>query len=338
MSNRLNWIDTLKAICMVCVYIAHTESFTTSSTILGKVVLPFYVNAFFFISGYLLYNKYLKTNHIENFSLTMYKKGILNCIFKLAIPTVIFSILIYLPKILFHGNAFNFSTFTLEILGGTSFWFTSALFVAQLVILTLFLTKRKNILFYAGITGIIFIIFQSFCNYNTKPAIEYFPWFWRTGLNYSLVMTLGGLYKIYEDKPKRFVPYLAVVISIIGYYLICSGHNVACFGLSGRTNTIGFLTSIATSLVLIEVVKRIKANGVTDFIGKNSILFYFLSGATPATFATLSAKMNISSNLSFIITLFLSMFCSYTITYIIVKYIPFLTDIRLIYNVRNKQN
>ena len=74
MSNRLNWIDTLKTICMIGVYIAHTESFTTSSTILGKAVLPFYVNAFFFVSGYLLYKKYLKTEIIENFSCQSYKK------------------------------------------------------------------------------------------------------------------------------------------------------------------------------------------------------------------------------------------------------------------------
>ena len=320
---------------MIGVYIAHTEGFTTGNTMLSKVVLPFYVNAFFFISGYLLYKKYLKKESIENFSLTTYKKGVLNSLFKIAIPTIIFSILIYLPKIFFHGNSFNLSTFAIEILGGTSFWFTSALLVAQLMLLTLFLSK-KNIWFYISITTFVFLLVQSLCDYTTKPAIEYFPWFWRTGLNYSLIMSLGGLYMTSEDKLKGLVLCIATAISITGYYLLYTGYDVACFGLSGRCNLIVFLTSIATTLVLIEITKRIKANKAMNFIGKNSILFYFFSGATPATFASLSTKFNINGEISLIMTLILSLTSSYAITYIIVKRFPFLTDIRLINNVRNK--
>ncbi len=321
---------------MICVYIAHTEAFTTGNSILCKAVLPFYVNAFFFISGYLLFKKYLKTEIIENISFITYKKGTLNCLFKIAIPTIIFSILIYLPKIVFHSNSFKLSTFVFDIFGGTSFWFTSALFVAQLVLLTLFLSRRKNILFYISITAIIFLILQALCDYTPKPAVCYNPWFWRTGLNYSLIMSLGGLYMIYEEKLKSPVLWIATVISITGYYLLYTGHDVACLGLSGRCNLIGFLTSIATILVLIEIAKRIKANKAMNFIGKNSILFYFFSGATPATFAAISAKAGIGGNISLLMTLILSLTSSYVITYIIVKYIPFLTDIRLINNARNK--
>lgn len=335
-SKRLHWIDTLKAICMICVYIAHTEAFTTECSILSKAVLPFYVNAFFFISGYLLYKKYLKTETIVDFSFTTYKKGALNCLFKIAIPTIIFSILIYLPKIFFHGNSFIFSTFVIDILGGTCFWFTSALFVAQIALLTLFFSKRENILFYTSITTIIFLLLQTICDYTAKPATEYFPWFWRTGLNYSFIMSLGGLYMIYEDKLKSSVLWIATGISITGYYLLYTGHNVACLGLSGRCNLAGVLTSIATTLVLIEIAKRTRGNKVMNFIGKNSILFYFFSGAAPATFAAISAKAGIGGNISLLTTLILSLTSSYVITYIIVKYIPFLTDIRFINNARNK--
>ena len=267
--------------------------------------------------------------------MTTYKKGVLNSLLKIAIPTIIFSTLIYLPKILFHGSLFNLSTFAIEILGGTSFWFTSALLVAQLMLLTLFLSK-KNIWFYISITTFVFLLVQSLCDYTTKPAIEYFPWFWRTGLNYSLIMSLGGLYMTYEDKLKGLVLCIATAISITGYYLLYTGYDVACLGLSGRCNLIGFLTSIATTLVLIEITKRIKANKTMNFIGKNSILFYFFSGATPATFASLSTKFNINGEISLIMTLILSLTSSYAITYIIVKRFPFLTDIRLINNVRNK--
>ena len=320
---------------MIGVYIAHTEAFTKGDSMLNKAVQPFYVNAFFFISGYLLFKKYLKTEIIENFSLNTYKKGVLNCLFKIAIPTIIFSILIYLPKIFFHANSFKISTFVLDVFGGTSFWFTSALLVAQLMLLTLFLSK-KNIWFYVSISTIVFLIVQHLCDYTAKPAVEYFPWFGRTGLNYSLIMSLGGLYMIYEDKLKSYMLWIATAISITGYYLLYTDHDVACLGLSGRCNLAGFLTSIATTLVLIEIAKRTRGNKAMNFIGKNSILFYFFSGAAPATFAAISAKAGIGGNISLLMTLILSLTSSYVITYIIVKYIPFLTDIRLINNARNK--
>ena len=112
--------------------------------------------------------------------------------------------------------------------------------------------------------------------------------------------------------------------------MIFTGHNVACLGLSGRCNFIGFITSIATTLVLIEIAKKLKTNKIINFIGENSMIFYFLSGASPATFATISAKLNITGIHAFNTSLILSLISSYIITYIIVKYMPFLTDIRLI--------
>ena len=65
-ANRLHWIDTTKAICIICVYFAHCAAFTTGNINLIKAVSPFYVNAFFFVSGYLLYKKRLMDATLMN--------------------------------------------------------------------------------------------------------------------------------------------------------------------------------------------------------------------------------------------------------------------------------
>ena len=330
-NNRKFWIDTVKAICMICVYMTHCEAFATDNTIISKAVQPFCVNAFFFISGYLLYQKYLKVDVIENFSFTTYKMAVSNSLFKLAIPTIIFSTLTYLPKNIFHENSFNISSFIIEVLGGTSFWFTSALLIAQLLLLTLFFTKRKKINSYLYITTIVFLIVQITGDYSPKPAIEHTPWFWRTGFNYSLIMCLGGLYLTNEDKLKKVILWPTILISAIGYYSMFSGYDVACLGLNGRCNFIGFITSISATLLVIELAKMIKANKITNFIGKNSIVFYFFSGAIPAALATLATKLCITGNISFFTTFFLSMIVAYFATYIITKYLPFLLDIRILF-------
>jgi len=53
-------------------------------------IIPFYVNGFFFISGYLLFKNYMSK---QTYSRQEYIRGIKNIIFRLALPTVIFSVL-----------------------------------------------------------------------------------------------------------------------------------------------------------------------------------------------------------------------------------------------------
>lgn len=60
MSKHINWINFLKAICIIGVFYRHTENyFGYQLGLLHIFILPFYVNAFFFISGYLLFRKQL---------------------------------------------------------------------------------------------------------------------------------------------------------------------------------------------------------------------------------------------------------------------------------------
>lgn len=58
--NRKNWIDAVKALCMIGVYLMHSYAYyNNNGTNYGAFVSPFYVNAFFFVSGYLLFGKLL---------------------------------------------------------------------------------------------------------------------------------------------------------------------------------------------------------------------------------------------------------------------------------------
>lgn len=63
MSNKaksINWINVVKALCIIFVFLRHSENYYGCK--LGMVdglFLTFYVNAFFFVSGYLLFWKQL---------------------------------------------------------------------------------------------------------------------------------------------------------------------------------------------------------------------------------------------------------------------------------------
>ena len=253
-NQREYWIDTLKAICIVCVYIAHCESFYCPSyNIAQLIVTPFYVNAFFFINGYLIVRKYFKNNQIVNYSFIEYKKNILNIVFRLAIPTIIFSAIIYIPK-----NNFNFDlqNFSIAVFGGISLWFTSALCISQFVIYTLFLSKQKNIWLYILITFAIFLLTNIFGDLRSKPAIEYIPWFWQTGLIYTFLMMLGGAYNVYEAYINRILNKKIIITCIFTAFIALTiiqmnGFEIFCLGLSGKSNILGITTIILSLLLLI---------------------------------------------------------------------------------------
>lgn len=59
MKQHKYWIDAVKAICMMAVYLMHSQVYYGTGGInYGYALRPFYVNGFFFISGYLFFNKY----------------------------------------------------------------------------------------------------------------------------------------------------------------------------------------------------------------------------------------------------------------------------------------
>lgn len=66
MKTIINWIDATKAISIMAVFFVHSQLYY--GCWLDKVndfIHPFYVNSFFFVSGYLLFRKQLSSPIIE---------------------------------------------------------------------------------------------------------------------------------------------------------------------------------------------------------------------------------------------------------------------------------
>ena len=67
-SNKKNiiWINTVKALSMIFIYFVHCQLYYgLLFSGLNQFIYPFYVNVFFFISGYLLFSKELSSPKIE---------------------------------------------------------------------------------------------------------------------------------------------------------------------------------------------------------------------------------------------------------------------------------
>ena len=107
------WVDWVKFICIVCVYWCHVGQLGNNPCPVSIPYGPFFVNAFFFVSGYLIFRKQLGTK-VFSFCLKEYfksntsKNGMLtNMFWRIAIPSALFSMIDYLPKRIVGGAQFQ---------------------------------------------------------------------------------------------------------------------------------------------------------------------------------------------------------------------------------------
>lgn len=331
MNKHLTWIDSLKGICMLGVYLGHSEEYYGSGDGMGFWVRPFYVNAFFFVSGYLFFGKWLEKSRLLDGG---YFEALKNVLFRLVVPSILFSTLIYLPKKVFHGGEVGVGRYFLDVFGGISYWFTSALAVAQLLLLTVcFVIKKTHMRWYVAVSVVFFAVGCAANHLHTggTPS-DFFPWFYQTGMEYTLVMAMGGVYRRYEDRVKRWhrhalllaVPYLA----IMGWALL-THEQLHMIGKNGLFNVLGGVAMVCGVLLVTAFCKKMSNCSALQWIGRNSIVFYFFSGAYPAFVGTVCSRLfpNMGWAMALPVTA-ASVALGAVTTYAVMRYVPFLVDLR----------
>ena len=327
---------------MIGVYLLHSEAYYGVGNFrLGIIFSPFYVNLFFFVSGYLLFFKLFKTNKLNGVG---YVGFLNNLLFRLVLPSIIFSSLLFVPKMLFHSSEITIVKFIINVFGGVSYWFTSALLISQFVVITLFfIFKKKNIWYYFCFCIVFFFLGWYLNDIRVDSCAEsFFPWFWKTGLEYTLIIVLGGVYYRYEEIIKVYNRNIVLVAFVLYVFYIVMSYQGTMFGLmglGGRCDAMGLLVIIVGIMLVVFISNMIKENRVLMFIGSNSIIFYFLSGLFPAAVGYF-AKIFFPNKIYFItilVTLF-SLILAWSTTLLINKYMPFLVDIRKLIDGKNGRN
>ena len=107
--SEINWINALKAICIIFIYVHHCEFYCEYDLgVFRSFYKPFFTNAFFFVSGYLLFRKQLSADivklSVKEWMPTWGGQFLNNVLFKLIIPTMLFTALTFLPKLMLRGG------------------------------------------------------------------------------------------------------------------------------------------------------------------------------------------------------------------------------------------
>lgn len=322
MKEELNWVNCVKAICIILVFFAHSVSISGAGIPdwLYWLYDPIYVNAFFFVSGYLLFKKQLSgplaDESRKEFIHSGGKDMLLNIFFRIIVPSVIFATVEYWPKHLIKGGEFSLASFLLETVGGGTYWFLSALAVAQLLFLLLLLTRFRNIWFYIGcsiVLAVIGIVVDS------------------SGLVCMLFIATGGFYERYECSSRTHVfEFVLLSVTFLSGVILHRDYMIGYSAYNCDISLPGFLWSVVGVMWLVVICKWLPKSSLLTFIGRNSILFYMMSGSLPYIILTLTPVAVCGEVLSIIITFFVSLAVSCLLSAVIVKYLPFLKDLRVL--------
>lgn len=346
METRKNifWINAARAICIIAVYFVHCQNYYGYGLEATKYILPFYVNGFFFVSGYLFFRKQLGSALVDE-PLRRYVAGggrtlLANVLFRIVIPTLIFSMIEFLPSYVLRGKPFDSAIFLYKTFGGGTYWFTSALAVAQSLLLLLLLTRRRAMAFYVGCGSLLallgyFLISGGVAIFPEFPA---FPWQYQHGLYAILFMVAGGAYWTLEETIDKNSDKLSLLCFIALYALLLGvrpkSFHVLISMLSLDID--GVALSLLSVFILVGLCKMMRRAKILDYIGQNTIGLYFMSGALPIVFSMLAGRFG-APNLFGLIAIFVgSLATAVAAVYLMNRYIPFIFDLRKLWN-RQKQ-
>lgn len=334
--HKINWINAVKALSIIAVFWVHCESYFGYYIGFNRYIGPFYVNAFFFVSGYLFFRKQLSEPVIDE----VYSKYIndgakiqfLNILYRIVIPSVIFATIEFLPKKILRGQTLYLSEFMLETIGGETYWFTSALVISQIILLILLMSRIRSIWIY-WVISISILTLGTYVNENKQAEIFITPWFFIQGLYAVPFVTAGGVYWKYENYLKKIFNkwfvflMLTIYIFVFSFFSEYIGVLVAILDV----NFVGYFAGCFASVLLIELCKYSPKNKVLTYIGTNSISFYFMSGALPITMSmVVKCQVSTPNFFGLVVIVGSSLVLASIVTFVLNKYIPWIYDLRRI--------
>lgn len=340
-NKNIYWINAVKALSVIAVFFVHCQLYYLRKELSFNCwIYPWYVNAFFFVSGYLLFWKQLSSPKIDEDRRTYFFTGsgrvmILNIFYRIVIPSIIFSTIEFVPSCLVQGRDISVGFALYKIIGGGTYWFTSALAVAELILFAFLCTRKRNIWFYVILSLVLGLIGLSIVHLGVlKSGV----WAWRQGLISMIFLSLGGLYWRYEKHVDKLMQWWTVLLLLgvfIAILIFCDNNNPLISTL--QIQPLGFLSSAISCLLLVWVCKRLPNIKQLSFIGQNSLGFYFLSGALPIplglvmnkTFAAMGLQFNaLQMFLVLIVMWIVCMALAYFAVMIINHWLPWLWDLR----------
>lgn len=331
---RLAWIDMGRGIAMFLVILFHTENSLRGGGYniehYSMVYHSFFLPLFFFLSGYVF------TTDYRSFS---FKKKIEQITRGIVLPYFIFTVLILVPKSIFHG--IPLLNGVKDIFLGYASWFITSLGITQ-VLFAVILSQTKAIKIH-----IIIACLLLFCGFLIKTVYPYrLPFY----LNYIPIVYIwifmGLLYRIYERRLAILTKPLCVICLFLLYSVaiwldmkyFCTTLNLFEPRILVYNNyLLSIIYSIIGIVMMVGVLKILPNVRVISFIGINSLTIYYINGGICKITAMLINKTDyfLHPRQTYIGVILVAVLCTSIaacIAYFIRKYFPLLVGDKMAFD------
>ena len=319
MPERKRWIDLLRGICMMAILWDHTEIYMS-----GRNIIPYsiYVTdalvVFFFLSGYLMF----KANGFD------IKHKIKSICLTLLLPYFLFTIGITITKTWVRGQQLVFPDLITHIITGQASWFIAALITAELLFSIVLHLCREKI---GAVAMVSFTLSGIPLVFHDKINMSF--WQIQNALLAVFFLFLGYAYHRYESHFKilsRPIYLLIGVLFMVIIKLVVYTRSIDLFinPIVISHYPLFFLNVLVSLLVLTTLSKNIPTVPLIQWTGRNSIVYYFLSGAVPLITQKLFTAIGLAYNQNYFIILaaFAVVYLlASALTWTICRYVPFIT-------------
>lgn len=281
-----DWIDFGKGISMLFVFIFHAETHVGTGDGWSFLFSAFRMPFFFFLSGYLYTSNLLQFSGVRK--LKQISRGIV-------VPYLIFTFALMPLKIVFQG--WSFEKAVTEILLGWASWFVVALGMAQLIfIVILHFTKSPAKIFLSSVVSIA----AGYVIMRLHP--QNLPYCFNNALFVVFFFGLGLLYRLYEPKFESWISRRSFAMIAIPYFILTfiDSRTVETHGYIGLNQYNNFCLYLVYAVVGIFMMlcfcKSFPTVKALNYIGRNSLIFYYLNGAvlTLLAIAVRTAGVNVT--------------------------------------------
>lgn len=284
-NSRLGWLDLIRGFLMCLVFLYHCEVFYGTGHSWSWFFEPIFLTGFFFVSGYL---------YTLNWEKVTIKVKWMQVLRGVLIPYYFFMFTFLIPKIVLLHYDWRQTVEDIFLLRAS--WFVIAIgFLQLLYALTLNASKKVSVfvalsILYTLIGYVCVLLYRNLPEWYLNNKILYseaMPGCMPACLNLVFLATpffsMGMLYRKYENKLRVTTSYRIGVIMLILYLFVLTldHHNIGsslCYaGCSSNNLMLVIIYFLLAMFALIAICKKIHVFKVLNYIGGNTLLFYYFN-------------------------------------------------------------
>lgn len=352
--NRKDYLDLCRGILMCLVFLYHSEVFYGKEHLIAWIFSPIFLSGFFFISGYLFTSDWKKVSIRQKW---------IQVLRVILIPYIIFMSAFLLPKLVLLN--YDWRVTVCDILLLRASWFVIAIGVLQMLyaITIKIICNTLQFLLCSIVFTLIgysfILLYRNLPDWISLSPILYsksMPGCLPACINLAFMATpffsLGMLYRKYENKVKLNAnPFLGIVALIIYVAIVYLDHFTmqtsftfaSCESSNYLLMIFYFIIAMSSLIMLCKKVDTIKP---LNYIGENTLLFYYFNILMLRVAGMLYDKCVVWANLSsfkddmgygnYIIVTLLAISGTFPIVWFINKYMPLLTGNKVAFNKLSK--